>query len=100
MAQEIDDGGHIYPRGLNRFVPNESWREASNTGGPEIIREIHPGMSRRDWLIGIMVKGLVSNPEILDEKSMVKLVEGDGHCKNVCALAEKLADTIISRSIK
>ena len=38
---KIDDGGRVYPHSIN---------------------VVNPGISRRDWLAGLAMQGILSNP--------------------------------------
>ena len=60
----------------------------------------HPGITRRDWLIGNILKGLVSNPNLMDNDRMNGIATGVVSGKFFVDCAEHLADKTIAEGRK
>lgn len=76
---KVDTGGYVHP-----FVN---------------ISEIQ-GITRRDWLQGQIIKGLVSNPQCMTEDLMQKIAVGEVGGKFFIGCSEKLADAMIAEGRK
>ena len=75
--KQKDDGGPVYPSEQGH-IPNGTWNQTYESG-----------ISRRDWLAGLAMQGLLSNPERIE--SFVEEAS--------CA-AYRLADAMINESNK
>lgn len=80
--QPDDDGGPAFPR------------PASVDGHHEDCLEAQEGMSRRDWLAGLAMQAILSNPEV--DKILKEVVkEGDDVKEMISKHSYKMADTMV-----
>jgi len=57
------------------------------------------GITRRDWLIGEIIKGLVSNPQVMSIGLYNDIADGVRGGEPIVKCAEYLADKTIERSL-
>ena len=81
---KIDEGGYVYP----------PMRNYSEEEGGYVLEE---GITRRDWLIGNILKGLVGNPNIMNNDKLNEIATGLIGGKFIVKCAERLADLTIER---
>jgi len=88
-----DDGGPAFPC-------TEPCSYEDGPGGDRYnIAPIHLGMSRRDWLAGLAMQGMISNPEI---DTILKEIykEGDDVKAILSGHSYKIADAMIKEGNK
>lgn len=98
MADTIDIGGYVYPGPRFEKIETTGQEQAVSNCGQYKTVEANKGITRRDWLIGLAMKGMLSNSEFFTVETGVRIAEGDGDCDNICTVAERIADAIIAKS--
>ena len=81
-ASVVDDGGSVYPGYAVVDLPNDQTRTDPT-----------PGISRRDWLAGMAMQGILGSADGLELEAIRK--EGDEFGDTVAELAYKVARAMI-----
>ena len=80
MPEEKNDGGHVYPRAKTYNQP--------------------AGITRRDWLAGLAMQGLLSDSEAMQKSFNNNHGDDEKVIADTSMLAYKIADTMIAESNK
>jgi len=92
MANEIDDGGLVYPGKRNEKV--QYILDDSEPPAPQYVDIDYPGITRRDWLAGLAMQAFIS-----DHVGMKKLFEtGNDMYQAVSENSLAYADALIKKS--
>lgn len=78
----IDDGGQVYP--IQSNYPNERER----------------GITRRDWLAGLAMGGMLANAVSCQEQSDISAIDGRNVCEIMSHIAYNMGDAMIAEGRK
>ena len=78
-------GGPLYPCCEITYGSEGGWTKVNE----------FQGLTRKDWLTGLIIKGLVSNPNLLDNDRMNQIATGIIVGKSFVDCAKHLADATI-----
>ena len=90
MSEKIDDGGF--------FNPEISCDEASLSNGGTYT--IDGGITRRDWLAGLAMQGMLSNPNYMQGLGNTVNLSSTGMGELIASVAFDYADAMIAESRK
>jgi len=58
------------------------------------------GITRRDWLAGLAMQGMMANPEIIDSEIAPRMAQGEGSAENITKTSYRIADAMIAEGDK
>lgn len=96
MANEIDEGGYVYPETRNENVA--FWFEGSEKPPDNFQYVRYPGITRRDWLAGLAMQGILSNPLLMDRINNSLNADIEMVSDHVTVLSLNQADAMIKKS--